>query len=131
MQMLYGYDVAAELRPGTRYDQVVTALGGGGELVTKPSEIGPALKRAFDSGVPYMVNIATDPQVAYPRQHHRGVAGEGCPYGLAVIVGEGEVLGVGLVEGDGLGDLPGGQMSLTTATVTVLPFASGLPGAGT
>ncbi|MEV4162282.1 acetolactate synthase [Nonomuraea dietziae] len=67
MQMLYGYDVAAELRPGTRYDQVVTALGGGGELVTKPSEIGPALKRAFDSGVPYMVNIATDPQVAYPR----------------------------------------------------------------
>ncbi|MEU7896243.1 acetolactate synthase [Nonomuraea sp. NPDC049152] len=67
MQMLYGYDVAAELRPETRYDQVVTALGGGGELVTKPSEIGPALRRAFDSGVPYMVNIATDPQVAYPR----------------------------------------------------------------
>lgn len=67
MQMLYGYDVAAELRPETRYDQVVTALGGGGELVTKPSEIGPALRRAFDSGVPYMVNIATDPQIAYPR----------------------------------------------------------------
>ncbi|MFD1936207.1 acetolactate synthase [Nonomuraea mangrovi] len=67
MQMLYGYDVAAELRPETRYDQVVTALGGGGELVTKPSEIGPALRRAFDSGVPYLVNIATDPQVAYPR----------------------------------------------------------------
>ncbi|MFI6909249.1 acetolactate synthase [Nonomuraea sp. NPDC050394] len=67
MQMLYGYDVAAELRPQTRYDQVVTALGGGGELVTRPSEIGPALRRAFDSGVPYMVNIATDPQIAYPR----------------------------------------------------------------
>lgn len=68
MQMLYGYDVAAELRPQTRYDQVVTALGGGGELVTRPSEIGPALARAFASGVPYMVNIATDPQIAYPRQ---------------------------------------------------------------
>ncbi|WP_219461067.1 acetolactate synthase [Nonomuraea rhizosphaerae] len=67
MQMLYGYDVAAELQPQCRYDQVVTALGGGGELVTQPSEIGPALRRAFDSGVPYMVNIATDPQVAYPR----------------------------------------------------------------
>ncbi|MFI6324181.1 acetolactate synthase [Nonomuraea sp. NPDC050556] len=67
MQMLYGYDVAAELRPQTRYDQVVTALGGGGELVTSPDEIGPALRRAFDSGVPYMVNIATDPQIAYPR----------------------------------------------------------------
>ena len=67
MQLLYGYDVAAELQPQCRYDQVVTALGGGGELVTKPSEIGPALRRAFDSGIPYMVNIATDPAIAYPR----------------------------------------------------------------
>ena len=67
MQMLYGYDVAADLAPGTRYDQVVTALGGGGELVTEASEIGPALKRAFDSGVPYLVNILTDPADAYPR----------------------------------------------------------------
>jgi acetolactate synthase-1/2/3 large subunit len=67
MQMLYGYDVAAELQPQCRYDQVVTALGGGGELVTEPSEIGPALRRAFDSGIPYMVNIATDPAIAYPR----------------------------------------------------------------
>ncbi|GAA0407959.1 acetolactate synthase [Microbispora corallina] len=67
MQMLYGYDVAAELQPQCRYDQVVTALGGGGELVTSPEEIGPALRRAFDSGVPYMVNIATDPRIAYPR----------------------------------------------------------------
>jgi acetolactate synthase-1/2/3 large subunit len=67
MQMLYGYDVAAELQPQCRYDQVVTALGGGGELVTSPDEIGPALRRAFDSGVPYLVNIATDPEIAYPR----------------------------------------------------------------
>ena len=67
MQMLYGYDVAAELQPQCRYDQVVTALGGGGEFVTRPVEIGPALRRAFDSGVPYMVNIVTDPSVAYPR----------------------------------------------------------------
>lgn len=68
MQLLYGYDVAAELRPQTRYDQVVTALGGGGELVTEPAGIAPALRRAFDSGLPYLVNIATDPEVAYPRQ---------------------------------------------------------------
>jgi len=67
MQMLYGYDVAAQLQPQTRYDQVVSALGGAGELVTSPGEIGPALRRAFDSGVPYMVNIATDPEIAYPR----------------------------------------------------------------
>jgi thiamine pyrophosphate-dependent acetolactate synthase large subunit-like protein len=67
MRMLYGYDVAADLQPQCRYDQVATALGGGGELVTEPAGIGPALRRAFDSGVPYLVNIATDPRVAYPR----------------------------------------------------------------
>jgi acetolactate synthase-1/2/3 large subunit len=67
MQALYGYDVAADLQPQCRYDQVVAALGGAGELVTRAEEIGPALRRAFGSGVPYLVNIATDPQVAYPR----------------------------------------------------------------
>jgi acetolactate synthase-1/2/3 large subunit len=67
MQALYGYDVAADLQPGCRYDQVVTALGGSGELVTQPPEIGPALRRAFAAGVPYLVNIVTDPQDAYPR----------------------------------------------------------------
>jgi acetolactate synthase I/II/III large subunit len=67
MQALYGYDVAAELNPEARYDKVVTALGGGGEFVTDPREIGPALDRAFASGVPYLVNIATDPAIAYPR----------------------------------------------------------------
>jgi acetolactate synthase I/II/III large subunit len=67
MQALYGYDVAADLQPQCRYDQVVAALGGAGELVTRPADIGPALRRAFDAGVPYLVNIATDPKNAYPR----------------------------------------------------------------
>jgi acetolactate synthase-1/2/3 large subunit len=67
MQFLYGYDVAADLAPNTRYDQVVTALGGGGEMVTDPREIGPALDRAFASGVPYLVNVITDVNAAYPR----------------------------------------------------------------
>jgi thiamine pyrophosphate-dependent acetolactate synthase large subunit-like protein len=67
MRALYGYDVAADLQPQCRYDQVVAALGGAGELVTRPEEIAPALRRAFSAEVPYMVNIATDPQVAYPR----------------------------------------------------------------
>ena len=67
MQALYGYDVAADLQPGCRYDQVVTALGGSGELVTEPADIGPALGRAFDSGVPYLVNVVTDAKDAYPR----------------------------------------------------------------
>jgi len=67
MQALYGYDVAADLQPGCRYDQVVTALGGRGELVTDPDGIGPALRRAFDSGQPYIVNVVTDPKNVYPR----------------------------------------------------------------
>jgi acetolactate synthase I/II/III large subunit len=67
MQALYGYDVAADLQPQCRYDQVVAALGGAGELVTTPAGIGPALRRAFDSGAPYLVNIVTDPKNAYPR----------------------------------------------------------------
>jgi thiamine pyrophosphate-dependent acetolactate synthase large subunit-like protein len=67
MRALYGYDVAADLQPQCRYDQVVAALGGAGELVTRPEDIAQALRRAFSAEVPYMVNIATDPQVAYPR----------------------------------------------------------------
>jgi acetolactate synthase I/II/III large subunit len=67
MQQLYGYDVAADLQPQCRYDQVVAALGGAGEIVTAPGQIGPALRRAFDSGVPYLVNVITDPKIAYPR----------------------------------------------------------------
>jgi acetolactate synthase-1/2/3 large subunit len=67
MRALYGYDVAADLRPGTRYDEVVRALGGAGELVTAPGEIGPALRRAFAARVPYLVNVITDPEAVYPR----------------------------------------------------------------
>jgi acetolactate synthase-1/2/3 large subunit len=67
MQALYGYDVVADLQQGCRYDEVVRALGGAGETVTRPDGIGPALRRAFDAGVPYMVNVITDPAVAYPR----------------------------------------------------------------
>jgi acetolactate synthase-1/2/3 large subunit len=67
MQMIYGYDVAADLAPRTRYDQVVTALGGGGETVTDPAQIGPALDRAFAAGTPYLVNVITDVDAAYPR----------------------------------------------------------------
>jgi acetolactate synthase-1/2/3 large subunit len=67
MRALYGYDVAADLQPACRYDEVVRALGGAGELVTEPGQIGPALRRAFDAGVPYLVNVVTDPEIAYPR----------------------------------------------------------------
>jgi acetolactate synthase I/II/III large subunit len=67
MEFLYGYSVAAELRPGTRYDEMVAALGGHGELVERPDQLKPALERAFASGKPACVNVLTDPDVIYPR----------------------------------------------------------------
>jgi acetolactate synthase I/II/III large subunit len=68
MEFLYGYSVAAELQPECRYDEVVRALGGHGELVQRPEQLRPALERAFASGKPALVNVLTDPDVVYPRK---------------------------------------------------------------
>ncbi len=68
MEFLYGYSVAAELRPGTRYDLVAQALGCQGQFVQTPAELRPALERAFESVQPTLVNVLTDPSVAYPRR---------------------------------------------------------------
>ena len=68
MEFLYGYSVAADLRPGTRYDQMVEALGCYGELVERPADVGPALERAFAADRPALVNVLTDPTVVYPRK---------------------------------------------------------------
>jgi acetolactate synthase-1/2/3 large subunit len=68
MEFLYGYSVAAELRPATRYDQVVEALGCHGELVERPGDLSGALERAFSAGLPALVNVLTDPAVVYPRR---------------------------------------------------------------
>jgi acetolactate synthase I/II/III large subunit len=68
MEFLYGYSVAADLRPATRYDRVVEALGCHGELVERPADVAPAIERAFESGKPALVNVLTDPTVAYPRK---------------------------------------------------------------
>ncbi|WP_025737084.1 acetolactate synthase [Mycobacterium genavense] len=68
MEAIYGYSVVAELRPGTRYDEVVRALGGHGKLVSAPVELRPALQRSFASGLPAVVNVLTDPSIAYPRR---------------------------------------------------------------
>jgi acetolactate synthase-1/2/3 large subunit len=68
METIYGYSVAADLRPGTRYDLVVEALGGHGELVRSPAELRAALERAFAAQGPSLVNVLTDPAIAYPRR---------------------------------------------------------------
>jgi acetolactate synthase-1/2/3 large subunit len=68
MEFLYGYSVAADLRPATRYDQVVEVLGGYGELVERPEQLRGSLARALECGKPALVNVLTDPAVAYPRK---------------------------------------------------------------
>jgi acetolactate synthase-1/2/3 large subunit len=66
LRLLYGYNVAADLQPRW-HDEVVRVPGGAGELVTAPVEPGPAPCRAAASAVSYLVNVATDPEVVYPR----------------------------------------------------------------
>ena len=60
---MYGETVATRLAP-TRYDRVVEALGGKGEHVDHPSDLVPALERAFASGTVYCVDVAIDPEAA-------------------------------------------------------------------
>jgi acetolactate synthase I/II/III large subunit len=72
MQAIYGWDMACDLQPGCRYDKVVEALGGGGELVTEPTDIGPAIDRGLAAGAPYLINVLTDPTDVYPRSSNLG-----------------------------------------------------------
>ena len=53
-----------ELLPA-RYDQVVAALGGHGELVARAADLAPALERALASGKPACVNVMIE-SVAAP-----------------------------------------------------------------
>ncbi len=58
-----GWTGGANTTPGRslgfaqRYHDVVEALGGHGELVTRPGDIRPAIERAFASGKPACVNV--------------------------------------------------------------------------
>jgi thiamine pyrophosphate-dependent acetolactate synthase large subunit-like protein len=67
MQNMLGTSIAADLAPRTRYDKVVEALGGYGELVERPADIRPALERAFKAGVPACINVICDSSAEYPR----------------------------------------------------------------
>jgi acetolactate synthase-1/2/3 large subunit len=67
MLSMLGVSIAADLGNRTRYDRVVEALGGYGEMVDRPDQIKPALERAFASGLPACVNVICDPGAEYPR----------------------------------------------------------------
>jgi len=53
--------IATSLAP-TRYDKIVEAIGGYGEFVENPTDIRPALERAFASSKPACINVALDPK---------------------------------------------------------------------
>jgi acetolactate synthase-1/2/3 large subunit len=57
----YGPDrlVGGELLP-TRYDEVARAFGGYGEHVDDPGQLLPAVRRAMDSGLPAVVDLAIE-----------------------------------------------------------------------
>jgi len=56
----FNRSVGTELRT-VRYDKVVEAVGGHGEYVEKPEEVGPAVERAINSGLPSLVNVRVRP----------------------------------------------------------------------
>jgi len=56
----FNRSVGTELRT-VRYDKVVEAIGGHGEYVEKPEEVGPAVERAINSGLPSLVNVRVRP----------------------------------------------------------------------
>ncbi len=62
-QITKAYEVCSKLSEAVRYDKYAESLGAYGELITDPEAIGPALKRAFNSGLPAVLDIRTDPSV--------------------------------------------------------------------
>jgi acetolactate synthase-1/2/3 large subunit len=57
-QMRSGNNRLIETQLGeVRYDKIVESLGGYGEEVHNPEDIGPAIQRAFDSGLPACINV--------------------------------------------------------------------------
>ncbi|GAA4920763.1 thiamine pyrophosphate-binding protein [Streptomonospora salina] len=49
-----------------RYSEFAAMLGGYGEEVHTPDQIGPALRRARESGTPSLINVWIDPEVYAP-----------------------------------------------------------------
>lgn len=73
-RMDYGEDrVVGTLLRDTRFDLLAQALGGHGERVTDPAEIGAAVRRALESGMPALVDVVTDARCISP-DLERGLA---------------------------------------------------------
>ncbi|HHN73302.1 MAG TPA: thiamine pyrophosphate-binding protein, partial [Thermopetrobacter sp.] len=57
---VYGTTVGCELRR-SRYDRIMKGFGGRAEHITRLGQLAPALKRAFASGEPYLLNVEIRP----------------------------------------------------------------------
>ncbi len=66
MPMLKGRTDPFDMLPGIRYDRIFQELGCHGEHVEQPDEIIPALKRAFASGKPAVINVVGDKRIGHP-----------------------------------------------------------------
>ena len=60
-----GRGLGTFLSQETDYARIMEGMGGYGERVTDPDQIRPALERAFNSGKPALLDVVTDPSVAY------------------------------------------------------------------
>jgi acetolactate synthase-1/2/3 large subunit len=67
-------DVCSKLSEEARYDKYAESLGAYGELITEIEDIKPALQRAFDSGLPAVLDVRTDP-TALNYANYKGVEG--------------------------------------------------------
>jgi thiamine pyrophosphate-dependent acetolactate synthase large subunit-like protein len=52
-----------------RYDQMMIAMGGHGELVDRAEDVQPAIRRAFASGKTAVVQVRTDPHACHLEPH--------------------------------------------------------------
>jgi acetolactate synthase-1/2/3 large subunit len=57
------FGLGSSLSDDTRYDKYAEAFNCYGELVSDPKNIKPALQRAFDSGIPAVIDIRINPKV--------------------------------------------------------------------
>ncbi|MFX1307457.1 MAG: thiamine pyrophosphate-binding protein [Promethearchaeota archaeon] len=57
------FGLGTSLSNKTRYDKYAEAFNCFGELVTDPNGIRPALQRAFDSGIPAVIDVRINPKV--------------------------------------------------------------------
>jgi len=62
INMMGEEQAAATALAPTRYDKIVEAMGGYGEHIDDPADLGAALQRAFASGKPACIDVSIDPK---------------------------------------------------------------------